>query len=466
MSIASEISRISQNVTDSLTAVAAKGVTVPTGSNSDDLPELIMAIPTGSGSAITVTDETDEHGGIIRHINAVSLAGITVTPAHLEQGYTAVNALGETIEGTLDPSGGGGGGNYQAKTNINPTTSSQTIRPDNGYDALSSVQINAMPSMTLPTSAASSATTGYSSKATISRSSGDQYINIPTGYNAAGAYYKISGTPNMTLPTSATSSATSGYTSKATISRSTSDQYINIPTGYNTAGAYYKIDAVQNGTEGTPTATKGTVSNHSVTVTPSVTNTEGYISGSTKTGTAVTVSASELVSGTKTITENGTGIDVTNYATIDVNVSGGSGTPAISIVDTTDSHGGTVRTITALNISDTTATAADVAQGKYFYTADGTKTTGTASGGGGSDFPVFTYLHTTEPPVASCNKTYAECVSLIESEGVQNTCPCIWEDTEVMAYCVMRYFEEDEAIEIDISGDLCVYDSEGNIFWA
>ena len=62
----------------------------------------------------------------------------------------------------------------------------------------------------------------------------------------------------------------------------------------------------------------------------------------------------------------------------------GGGTPAISVVDTPDSHGGTIRTITALNISDTTAVAADVAQGKYFYTAQGQKTQGTASGGGGS----------------------------------------------------------------------------------
>ena len=35
------------------------------------------------------------------------------------------------------------------------------------------------------------------------------------------------------------------------------------------------------------------------------------------------------------------------------------------------------------DVSDTTAAAADVATGKYFYAADGTRTAGTSSGGGG-----------------------------------------------------------------------------------
>ena len=103
-----------------------------------------------------------------------------------------------------------------------------------------------------------------------------------------------------------------------TVTPTTSQQVFNSANldGYKPV----TVNAMPSGTAGTPTATKGTVSNHSVSVTPSVTNTTGYITGSTKTGTAVTVSASELVSGSETKTANGT-YDVTNLAQLVVNVS-------------------------------------------------------------------------------------------------------------------------------------------------
>lgn len=109
-------------------------------------------------------------------------------------------------------------------------------------------------------------------------------------------------------------------TSRNSTSLSASGDTVTVPAGiYDTQAT----KSVASGTAGTPSATKGAVSNHSVTVTPSVTNTAGYISGGTKNGTAVTVSASELVSGSETKTENGT-YDVTNLASLVVNVSGGS----------------------------------------------------------------------------------------------------------------------------------------------
>ncbi len=92
--------------------------------------------------------------------------------------------------------------------------------------------------------------------------------------------------------------------------------WVDGPAGYYADPFDYEVP---NGTAGTPSASKGAVSNHSVSVTPSVTNSAGYIASGTKTGTAVTVSASELVSGSETITQNGT-VNVTNLAELVVNV--------------------------------------------------------------------------------------------------------------------------------------------------
>lgn len=50
MSVQSEITRLSDNVTAALAAIAGKGVTVPDGSNSDSLASLIAAIEAGGGS--------------------------------------------------------------------------------------------------------------------------------------------------------------------------------------------------------------------------------------------------------------------------------------------------------------------------------------------------------------------------------------------------------------------------------
>ena len=69
MSISSEITRITNKRDAALTAVANKGVTVPSGSTIDDLPDLISAISTGGGGGATysvtmslngVTSSTDD----------------------------------------------------------------------------------------------------------------------------------------------------------------------------------------------------------------------------------------------------------------------------------------------------------------------------------------------------------------------------------------------------------------------
>lgn len=63
-------------------------------------------------------------------------------------------------------------------------------------------------------------------------------------------------------------------------------------------------------------------------------------------------------------------------------------------------------TATFYDVSDTTAAAADVATGKYFYTAAGVRTQGTNSGGGGGSG--LTLLKTTSLGTLSTSSTSAQ----------------------------------------------------------
>lgn len=147
----------------------------------------------------------------------------------------------------------------------------------------------------------------------------------------------------MTLPTSTAASATSGYTSKATISRSTSDQYINIPTGYNSAGVYYKISAIANGSATAPASISGTSASVStgtntltltktVSITPSVS--AGYISSGTAGNSSVSLTASVTTKAAATITPGTTNQTIASgtYLTGTQTISGDSNLVASNIL--------------------------------------------------------------------------------------------------------------------------------------
>lgn len=106
-----------------------------------------------------------------------------------------------------------------------------------------------------------------------------------------------------------------------TPSTSQQTETITPSSGYDGIGEVdVTVDAMPEGTLGSPVAVKGEITNHSMVVTPFVLTQAGYITTQSKSGTAVTVSASELDSGTKSITANGTDIDVVGYAAVDVAV--------------------------------------------------------------------------------------------------------------------------------------------------
>lgn len=94
MSIASQITRITNIRDASFTAVANKGVTVPSGSTLEDLPDLIALIETGGGSMeeVTVSDSGAVSQALaantLYHFTGV-LTSLTITLTSPESGKLA-----------------------------------------------------------------------------------------------------------------------------------------------------------------------------------------------------------------------------------------------------------------------------------------------------------------------------------------------------------------------------------------
>lgn len=379
-------SNISRNTSSDL-SVSGATVTVPSGFYEDGASASVTttthSTPTASINSTTglVTASHTQTTGYVTGgtttgtLQLTTQAAKTVTPSTSSQtavaagryttGAVSVSAVPTeektaTTNGEVTPSSGkflskvtvnvptGSTINNQNKS-VTPTESSQEVTADSGYTGLGTVTVGAISSTYVGSDIAQRSSTNLSvSGATVT---------APSGYYSAQASKSVAsgslGNPTTDISKSSLDydidisfpSFRQGYISTEpsvevsldiedkVVTPSTSQQVIT-PTDELCYLNSVTVNAMPSGTAGTPTATKGTVSNHSVSVTPTVTNTTGYITGGTKTGTAVTVTASELVSGSETKTSNGT-YDVTNLAELVVNVP--SSSPTIQSLSITPS---------------------------------------------------------------------------------------------------------------------------------
>ena len=207
-----------------------------------------------------------------------------------------------------------GSPSLQSKT-ATPSESQQTITPDSGYDGLSAVTVNAVSS----TYIGSQIDRNDSTDLTASGAT----VTVPAGYYAEQASKAVASGSATTPATSVTANPSISVSASGLITATASATKSVTPT----VSAGY----VSSGTAGTVTVsgsnTQQLSTQAATTITPTTSSQTAVAAGKYTTG-AVTVgpipSNYIIPSGNKEITENGTGIDVSQYETVSVSVSGSS----------------------------------------------------------------------------------------------------------------------------------------------
>lgn len=237
----------------------------------------------------------------------IDLSNDTVTAATLMQGYTAHDASGAPITGTAVEQG------------IDIPTFTVTW-----YDDWSDIY-----SITCDKTYAECLSIIDDSEILVANAMNDdrsqtgeygQPVNYYTRYGDNSLRYVV-GTPNSPdYDIRYYPNGSIEWTYPSPLVKDSDDLTVSGATVTVPAGSYPSSasKSVASGIEGTPTATKGSVSNHAISVTPSVTNSAGYISGGIHSGTAVAVTASELASGNLALTANTNSTSCVGYSTVSV----------------------------------------------------------------------------------------------------------------------------------------------------
>ena len=268
MSIASEITKLNSNLTDSYTACNTKGATMPSALNFDNLPDCIDSIQTGTTpvlDSLTITPTTSSQSitppSGVDGYNSISVNAVTssidsdITAGNIKSGVNILGVNGSVIElvgetrnvsitstsgNTFTPTSGKNGitsikvtPTNQART-VTPTTSGQSLTVNSGYSGNGIITVNAVTSSidsniqagniksgvsilgvqgtytgTTPTGTINIITNGtYDvtnyASASVNVSGGGTFIGILREVSAGGVYQMPTSSFTFSLPSNAT----------------------------------------------------------------------------------------------------------------------------------------------------------------------------------------------------------------------------------------------------------------------
>ena len=232
-------------------AISASNATVVTGSNYLSLNKSVSVTP-------SVTQAGYVESGTAKNIGVTLTAAVNIKAAatYNPQSTDRTISNGTYLKGVQTIKGAP----LQTKT----ATINGDVTPDAGYYGLDKVTVNV-----------SGSTPNLQTKAksyTPSETAQSETITADVGYDGLQEV-------DVTVGAISSTYVGTGVTQRDSTDLSVSGATVSVPSGYYQSNA---TKTVSSGTEGTPTATKGTVSSNSITVTPSVTNSAGYISGSSR----------------------------------------------------------------------------------------------------------------------------------------------------------------------------------------
>lgn len=186
MSIQSEISRISGNVSSALSAISDKGVTVPAGSTSDDLADLIAAIPSGNNyqtksrsytPSETAQSETVTADASYDALESVSVSVGAISPTYVGSGITRRSSSDLSASGATVTAPAG----YYANAATKSVASGSATAPVSisGTSASVSTGTNTL-TLTKTVSVTPSVSAGYVSSGTAGNSSVSLTASVTT----------------------------------------------------------------------------------------------------------------------------------------------------------------------------------------------------------------------------------------------------------------------------------------------